>query len=460
MATKKVQIQIDTKADSAPIRKLKAEMQSLVDTGNKAKENAKKAVAEFSDPDASAASAQAADVRKIKILQLAQIAQGARQAIGPLKDMAAAIEKTSPAQAKVFNNVATGIDSISSAVSGAAAGFAAGGPAGAILGFVTGLAGPSIKLGIDELADSLANLAESEAIGNALPGRIAAVKKALLVEQQTESWRKFKTAIDEANNQLLRAQGLARDQRELELTLAQQDLQIAQAGGDPKAIKGAQDKADNLEQRNKIADIEAPVVAATQNLKSSVEAYNENVKAIADATEKGLPTLGALLKQEVLLEAAYQKRLQEFDDAKIKEADSKLLNSTGNKTESIIEKESKIDDSAEKTKTQVSSVLGNVETAIGDAANDPANKAKIEQIKALAVDGFTGAEQDEAIGLLNQLISQSKAGQTETSALYREFIALSGDSVSEIGKIKGEIDELRRQLKNTLTATKGAIVAP
>lgn len=91
--------------------------------------------------------------------------------------------------------------------------------------------------------------------------------------------------------------------------------------------------------------------------------------------------------------------------------------------------------------------------SIGEAAASPAVEGIVGQIRALAADGVQAGEQNEIVGLFQQLLSRSEAGASENRETLNRFLANVDLSISTLRDLAAKADEQQRainQIKSQL----------
>jgi hypothetical protein len=358
---------------------------------------------------------QAINVKTISTRQLlsevAQISDKLAPAILKLREFA---KETGDAD---LEKLAGGFESLNSAIGLAAQGFAVGGPLGALAGGVIGLAAPSLRDGIDELGKSLQNLSSVQATADGLPAKIEAVKAALQVRNEAESWEQLTRAIDETGRKADDEARIAASRRGLAKVIADEAVRVAKAtGAPPEEVAALEKKSRDTDAANSAAALAEEVAAAERKLKAATEklAIERDKQLVAQVAE-----------------VTNQADLQKAKDAVTKAQEAKLTADAAAPVLSIGEP------------SEVKAARENVEQAQRQLAE--ATKSAAERTKANA------DAQQKAADAAEKLADAEKRAASELAVTK----AVTGDR-SQINKVKAASDDKISSSVNSAAAIKQA----
>ncbi len=305
-----IDINIKTTADTSgaketekAIKGVSSEVEDLNDANQKAAEEQRNAE-------------QAADVRRIKTLALAKAIQEVsaltEKASAAAHEYAKELGAVDPAGGREVEKIAEGLDLVSASANGAAAGMAALGPPGAVIGAVIAPALAKLKDEATGAFESFRKLKEIEAIGESLPAVFERIKKEMMVKAQAQSWQELIDRMNEAEKQAASLSRIGKAQRDLDESLAKQNLDLAKAGGGD--VAGAEKELTRIQGVNFSADQSETFRAANEAWnRASMEYMDQLILVQNSAGETNLEQLklaNQLRKTREALEDAERKYVE------------------------------------------------------------------------------------------------------------------------------------------------------
>lgn len=100
-----------------------------------------------------------------------------------------------------------------------------------------------------------------------------------------------------------------------------------------------------------------------------------------------------------------------------------------------------------KTSSEVEAVVGEVNTALGKVAEQPAVKGMLDRVRALASDGLQAGEQQEFTALVGQLVQQIKGQQSKSNEFFQKLISIMNTSATKQADFDSQIQDLKRAVE-------------
>lgn len=215
---------------------------------------------------------------------------------------------------------------------------------------------------------------------------------------------------------------------------AQENLKSAT---NPVDIKEFADQIRELQtQINKAfepGDSEAKLSVQLDETKASAKVASDNFKKASDDQSAAAANLKAATE-------GLSKLRDSQDQSRKNEGEQKAIADTGGI-------EQKLRDAGAQTSQKIGQILTDIIKGLGDRANDPGIQSAIAQVKSLAVDGIQAGEQNEAVSLLGQLVSQIKGQGSQQAGIMKQAVAAVEGSVSNQAALISQLQALNSTVK-------------